>query len=299
MTFSGEVKKELIDKDIRNRCCKLAQLGAFATFSADISYNKIVFHYDNILVAKRVENLIEILFKYRCDVRVNTQKKISKYSLYIFNKDVIKKIVSLLRTENNLGVLLRESCCKRTYIRTIFIMCGTVSDPEQNYNLECVFKDEFIANDFANMLEAFEIFGKVIIRKKYYVFYLKDSGQIVDLLNVVGAHKALLKMEQTRVYKQFRNNLNRKVNCETANLNKAVKASVKQIEDIEYIKNTVGLGYLDDNLREIAEIRLREPYLNMSAVGAMLENKLSKSGVNHRFNKIKTIADRIRKEEQK
>jgi len=131
-------------------------------------------------------------------------------------------------------------------------------------------------------------------RKDNYVVYLKEGEQVVDLLNIMGAHTALLKFENTRIYKEMRNNVNRIVNCETANLTKTINASVKQIENIEYIRDTAGLDSLPQNLREIAELRLNYREASLKELGQMLTPPLGKSGINHRLRKIEQVAEDIR-----
>ena len=132
------------------------------------------------------------------------------------------------------------------------------------------------------------------MRKKYYVVYLKEGSMIVDILNVMEAYVGLMDMENVRILKDMRNDINRRVNCETANIKKTVSAARRQIEDIEYIEMTKGLKFLNDSLRELAELRLEEPDANLSELGEMLNPPVSKSGVNHRLRKISNIADSLR-----
>ena len=139
---------------------------------------------------------------------------------------------------------------------------------------------------------------KIIERKTYFVVYYKEGEQLVDLLNIMSAHKALLEFENLRVIKEVRNNINRKVNCETANLNKIVSASVRQSEAIEYIKNTVGLDFLPDNLRTMAIARLKNPDASLKVLGELIDPPIGKSGVNHRLNKICEMASELKGEMQ-
>ncbi len=293
MTFSAKVRKELVDNNNKSRCCKLAELGAYTILSK--KYNKLKFVYEDYDLAKKVYDLIYTLFEYNPEVRLSSHKSGKVYNLYISNEKVYSKIISLDRSRDKSVLHLRETCCKRSYIRGVFAICGTIINPQKYYTVECIFRKEENAKDFSNLLEPFEIFGRIISRKKYYVFYLKDSEQIAQFLKVLGVHSSLISFEELRVMRDFRNNVNRKVNCETANLNKTIKASVKQTKDIEYIIGTVGLDYLEDNLKEVALIRIENPYMNLSDIGQMLENKLSKSGVNHRLKKISSIAEELRK----
>ena len=135
---------------------------------------------------------------------------------------------------------------------------------------------------------------KVVLRKKYYVVYVKDGSQIVDMLNVMEAHNALMALENIRIAKEIRNSVNRQVNCEMANINKTVLAAKKQVEDILYIKNTVGFGELTEGLREMAQIRIEYPEASLVELGRMLSSPVGKSGVNHRLRKLSQIADELR-----
>ena len=135
---------------------------------------------------------------------------------------------------------------------------------------------------------------QIVLRKKYYVVYLKEGAMISDTLNIMEAHIALMKFENVRILKDVRNSVNRRVNCEAANINKTVSAARKQIEDIEYIKNTVGLERLSENLRDIAYARLEEPDATLKELGEKLSSPVGKSGVNHRLRKLSQIAQDIR-----
>ena len=150
------------------------------------------------------------------------------------------------------------------------------------------------------MINSFGLDAKVFERKRSYVVYLKEGAQIVDLLNIMGAPIALMEMENVRILKEMRNSVNRKVNCETANINKTVSAAVKQAEDIRYIRDTVGLDSLPEGLREIARIRLEYPNATLNELGELLETPLGKSGVNHRLRKLSEEAERLKenREEQ-
>ncbi len=290
--FIHEVKNDLLSKQNKSRCCKLAELSAFVSAARIYSFETASFRHEDFRLIEKIERLIFDLFNYRAEVVVSLRNS-REYRLYIADKAVRGKIAQISRREKS-PVPLSSSCCKRAFIRGIFIVYGTISNPENSYNLECIFKSDKLAEEFKILLEPYGIFGKIIKRKKYFVFYIKDSEQIADLLNVMEAHRTLLKFEELKVFKDLRNNLNRRVNCETANMNKAVSASVKQVEDIRYIENTVGLDYLSEPLRELAKARLAEPYANMKQLGDMLSGNLSKSGVNHRFKKISEIANKLR-----
>lgn len=151
-----------------------------------------------------------------------------------------------------------------------------------------------MAENVKEIINSFQLDAKVVKRKKYYVVYIKEGSMIVDILNVMEAYVGLMDMENVRILKDMRNDINRRVNCETANIKKTVSAARRQIEDIQYIEKTKGLKYLNETLRELAELRLEEPDANLSELGEMLNPPVSKSGVNHRLRKISNIADSLR-----
>ena len=157
-------------------------------------------------------------------------------------------------------------------------MCGTQNKAEQ----------------LQNIIQSFNIDAKIVERKKHFVVYIKEGAGIVDILNVMEAHVALMDLENVRILKEMRNSVNRKVNCETANLKKTVSAAVKQIEDIQYIRDNAGWSVLSENLEEIAKLRLENPDASLKELGEVLTPTVGKSGVNHRLRKFCEIADDLR-----
>ena len=185
-------------------------------------------------------------------------------------------------------------CCRRAYIRGTFLSVGSVNDPEKNYHMEFVLAEESLAEQLKELINSFGLDTKVVERKEHFVVYLKEGEQIVDLLNIMEAPLALMDLENVRIVKEMRNDINRKVNCETANLNKVVGAAVKQLEDIEYIEETIGLSHLPEQLEEIARLRLEYPDKSLKELGSFLSTPVGKSGVNHRLRKISSIAEALR-----
>ena len=173
-----------------------------------------------------------------------------------------------------------------------------MSAPEKGYHLEFVCTKESQAKQLVSILQDFSLDGKIVLRKKYYVVYLKESEGIVDLLNIMEAHKALMELENLRILKEVRNSVNRRVNCEAANITKTVNAAAKQVEDILFIKEHYGLKKLPDNLQEIARVRLENPDVALKELGQLLDPPVGKSGVNHRLRKLTEIARRLKVQEE-
>ena len=154
------------------------------------------------------------------------------------------------------------------------------------------------AEQLKEIIATFSVEAKIVVRKKYFVVYIKEGSQIVEILGVMEAHLSLMDLENIRILKEMRNSVNRQVNCETANINKTVSAAVKQLGDITYIRDTVGLDYLPETLAEIAQVRLDRPDATLKELGESLDPQVGKSGVNHRLRKISTIAENLRAQKE-
>lgn len=183
----------------------------------------------------------------------------------------------------------------RLYIREAFIKSGSINNPSKKYHLQIMFKENKKAEEMRLLLENFNINAKIIKKDKEYMLYIKDGEEISDFLALIGANNSVLRFEEVRVIKETRNEINRIVNCETANLNKTINASVKQIEDINFIKKMKKFSSMPYSLKEIAQVRLENPDMPLAELGKQLENPISKSGVNHRLKKISEIAEELRK----
>jgi len=191
--------------------------------------------------------------------------------------------------------VIPQPCCKRSYLRGAFLAGGSVNNPEgSSYHLEIASMYEDHCHALCDLANTFDLNARCIERKKGFIFYIKEGEKIIEFLNVIGAHQALLHFEDVRIMKDMRNSVNRIVNCETANLNKTIGAAVRQIENIRLLEREIGLENLPEKLREVAEIRLKHPDMNLKEVGDLLKGSVSKSGVNHRLRKIDQLADKIR-----
>ena len=195
------------------------------------------------------------------------------------------------------NVLLGERSSRRAFLRGAFLAAGSMSDPEKSYHFEIACATNEKAEQIRQVMQRFSLDAKIVQRKKYYIVYLKEGKQIADALNVMEAHMALMKFENVRILKEMRNEVNRKVNCETANLNKTVSASVKQIEDIKFIQEKTGLDKLPDALKDIALARLNYPEASLKELGELVTPSVGKSGVNHRLRKLSEMADKLRPKE--
>ena len=289
MSFSTEVKEELVRTVPGSRHCQLAELAAIVHFGCRIcedkdGHRKIVLHSENEAVAKKYFTLCKKTFI----IGTGTEKILQ--AMKVFDGD---KQVRLLQ-EGVSHILIKNSCCRRAYLRGAFLCTGSISDPQKGYHLDFVCDHETQALQIQEVLHSFELEAKIVRRKKYYVVYLKEGAGIVDLLNVIGAHLSLMNLENLRIEKEMRNSINRQVNCETANITKTVNAASKQIEDIQLIQKRIGLSGLPDNLREMALVRLSHPESSLQELGGYLNPPVGKSGVNHRLRKLNELAEKIR-----
>ena len=198
-----------------------------------------------------------------------------------------------LNTETADGLLIQQSCCKRAYIRGAFLSSGSVSDPGKAYHFEIVCRTAAQSAQLQHAINSFDIDARIVPRKKNQVVYVKEGAHIVDLLNVMEAHTALMNLENVRIVKEMRNSVNRQVNCETANISKIVNAAVRQIEDIRLIQKNKGIESLPEHLKEIALLRLAYPDAPLKELGMYLNPPVGKSGVNHRLRRISEIAEKM------
>ncbi len=289
MSFSSKVKEELEKTVPGSRHCALAELAAVIHFGCrmephDNAIENVVIRSENPFVNRKYFTLLKKTF--------------------IINDNVVK-LLQAVKILDEVGhmhqldeavhpLLIKNSCCRRAFLRGAFLSIGSMSDPNKGYHLEFVCENEVHALQIQQVICSFDIEAKIVRRKKYYVVYLKEGAGIVDLLNVMGAHLSLMQLENLRIEKEMRNSINRQVNCEAANITKTVHAASKQIEDILLLQKNYGLSNLPDNLRQTAQARLEHPESSLQELGEYLNPPVGKSGVNHRLRKLSELAERIR-----
>lgn len=211
-----------------------------------------------------------------------------------FASDIKDELLELKMWDINSNMKQDEQLA-RLCIREAFIKSGSMNDPNKKYHLQIMFKTKKKAEEMQILLLNFNIHAKIIKKEKDYMLYLKDGEEISNFLALIGANKSVIKFEEVRVLKETRNDINRLVNCETANLNKTINTAVKQIEDIKLIKSKRRFNELSEGLKEIAEVRLNNPDMPLAELGKQLSKPIGKSGVNHRLKKISEIAEELRK----
>ena len=317
MSFSGDVKKELCRQAGSARHCQIAELAAILTLCGSVHISasdeySIRMQTENVWVAEKYSLLLDRAFRIRPEVSVRRHsggRRAVSYQIYVTESGEAQRILQAVKLISPEGVLAEElplthsvivqkNCCRRAFIRGAFLAAGSVSDPNRSYHFEIVCDSEYQAEQIKELIRSLEIDAKTVRRKKYFVVYVKEGAQIADLLGMMDARVALLELENVRILKEMRGSVNRKVNCETANINKTVNAAVKQIEDIRYIRDTAGFGCLSNGLDEIARLRLQYPEATLKELGMLLHPAVGKSGVNHRLRKLSSIADELRESKE-
>ena len=315
MSFSSKVKGEICRYVDITKSEALAQISAIMKVSGTIGFSGkgITFRIttENPGSARLIFTLLKDNFNIHSKLMVKKSNSLKKNNIYMVVIDEEMGVRNLLKETGILreidGVMsinyriedemVKDDEERRAYIRGAFIGGGSISNREKTYHLEFVTHSEEYAVDLSKLINSYGLNSKVIQRKNSYIIYIKEGEQIVDLLNIIGAHSCLLELENIRIMKEMRNNVNRLVNCETANLSKTVNAAVRQVESIKLIQSQIGLQRLPKNLREIAELRLNYPDESLKELGEMLDPPVGKSGVNHRLRKIEKIAEELRASE--
>lgn len=309
MSFSSEVRAELSSHLPASRHCQIAELAAFFAFCGKIEHSEdgrvaLKIQTENGSLAKKCFTLIKKTFNISacvCLRRISGSDNIV-YRIMLYDPDTVRLMMGALKLINpvieQIEMLTSSACCGRSYLCGAFLAAGSVSDPRSSYHFEIVCDLEQTAEAIARMINRLSmdevLDAKVVPRKKHYIVYVKEGASIVELLGMMGAHKALMDMENHRALKEMRNGINRRVNCETANINKTVSAAVKQIEDIQYIRDNGGFGGLKDVLREMALLRLEYPEASLKELGELTNPPVGKSGVNHRLRRLSEIAEEMR-----
>lgn len=315
MSFASETKNELSRIIPEKKCCMLAEIAGFLRVSGSIGLAgfgkfKIKLSTENPAIARHFKKLIQDYFDIETNLEygegesVKRDKKERKVS-YIINITPENKSEQILR---ECGILLvkegsnyisdgiyqgivKNKCCKRSFLRGMFLGSGVITDPNKSYDLEFVLNTDTLAKDLKRLIGTFvDLEAKIVERGKKHVVYMKKGDYISDLLAIMGANEKVLEFEDIRIKKGLRNKAKCATNCDTANADRTIEAAQKQIAYIEMISEKAGLASLPNSLFEVASLRLENPFLSLEALGEMCNPPLSKSGINSRFKKIEKIA---------
>jgi len=305
-SFGDAVKEELAHLPVRKRCCARAELaalvrscGAVELLGGDRAAGRVglAVHTDRPAVARRIIQTAKALAPVQTEVMVERLRRLRKNLTYTVRMAPQPDLVPLLR---RLGVLdrrglirdtgpdelLEKDCCRRSYLRGIFLGKGWVSAPDRGHHLELTADNTEEADFIGQLLFDFGLPVRLNARKAAIVLYLKDAGQVSRFLSVVGAHTALLKFEDVRVFKEMKNRVNRQVNADTANAGKTADAGARQVAAIERLKTNGGFARLRPALQELAHLRLGNPEASLKELGEMMFPRVSKSAINHRMREL-------------
>lgn len=281
MSFSSDIKVELSKINIykKTNIMEAEVLGYILSGNCEIYDDYIEIITENEF---NIERLYKLLFNLNLEYEPDTKRKV--FIARIKNNDLEKlKRIETINDDEEL----------RAVVRGVFLGSGSVNNPNKKYHLEILLNDNEKAKFLQNIIKKFDVNTKIL--KTTNALYIKEGEEISKFLALIGATKSVLSFEEVRVVRETRNNVNRLVNCETANLNKIVNASIKQVEAIKFLKKMKKFDTMPKYLIEIAELRLENPEIGLKDLGQMLENPIGKSGVNHRLKKIQEYAEEIKK----
>lgn len=309
MSFSNRVKEELAREIPDKACCRRAEIAALIHVSGGIGKPNpdqyiLVVQAEQAAAARKIYTLMKSVYSLQTTVQVKKRRRFKKIRNYEVHAMIKPEDTLLWQELSRLSLtgsrrkrldasLIGRTCCKRAYLRGVFLSRGFVNRPEGEYHLEIVLKEMPLAREIQRLLSRFNLPSRIVERKKNLVLYIKEGEKIGDFLRVVGAHRALLDFENVRILKSMRNSINRQVNCETANLVKTVHASVRQIELINRLVELKGWDFFPAQLRDLARVRIEYPDQSLKELGVMLDPPLSKSGAAYRMRKLEQWAEEI------
>lgn len=295
MSFSSGVKTDLAELNFGKKCCMRAEAYGILLFAKSFSYSSISLQTDNHAVAQRAANLIKRLCKVNVDI---TRGETGVYIVSVPDFDDRVKLLEYFG-KSRLETVLRinranidDACdgCLKSFVRGCFLVCGSISDPAKSYHFEFNITRKKLAEDLVTLLYENSISPKTAARRNSTVVYFKKSEDIEDMLTFMGASNASLEIMSVKIYKDIKNRENRLSNCDVANLEKTAVAALRQCKAIEVIEKYASLETLSDDLKAVALLRKENPEMSLSEMGAALEPKLTRSGVNRRLDKLEAIA---------
>ena len=313
MSFSSEVKNELARIEPEKNCCELAEISGFIRTAGSLRLEgggrfRIVVSTSDPAIARHYKKLIKNYFDTPTELEVEDGGNLGKGHKYILSigpedrsEQILREAgILMVRKGNNYisdGIydgIVRSKCCRKAYLRGVFLGSGTVSDPAKAYHLEIICGSKVLATDLCKLINTFvDLSAKMVERKGKYVVYMKKAAYISDTLAIMGAHSHVLALEDVLIRKQMRGEAARMTNCDSANTDRILDAAGNQIEAINRLKASGRLEQLPYKLREMAELRVENPEASLTELGEMLEPPLKKSGVNNRLKKLMEAAAEI------
>ncbi len=305
MSFASLAKNEIINLKVED-CCAKAEVAALIKLNGKIKITssgiQLKFKTKSAATARRFAKLVKQAFKLKFELTKEEKGNLSNNKTYgVTIKENVKEILTELGILTDQGIthkidddLVKKECCKRSYLRGSFLATGSVNNPEtSSYHLEIFTHHIEFASSLIQLLDGFHIKSKYFERKKGIIVYIKESEKIADFLKIIGAIHAVLTFEDTRIFRDMNNSVNRIRNCDVANLNKSWEASRQQIKNIDILIESYGIEYFDDKIIEVMELRKSYPEATLKELSEYSESGISKSGINHRLRKINKMAEVI------
>ncbi len=300
MSFTSTIKNELASLEL-SKLEQISELSGLLKNSIDNSSNLNI-TTENVAIARLIFNRLKDI--YDALIRVSVKKGYNYNKNYIYglevykNSDLIIEDLSLNTIIPN-SYLIDDEDTKRAYIRGVFLACGSVNDPKTSqYHMEFSFDNEKYSNFINDILDSYNLNSKILKRESRYILYIKESERITDFLRIIKATNALLYYENIRIYRNRNNNINRINNCEQANVDKIIQSAKNQIDDINYIKERDTYELLDDKIKEACDYRIKYPEESLAELSKIMTMEtgvsITKSGLHHRFNKVKLLAERLK-----
>ncbi|MDP4118557.1 MAG: DNA-binding protein WhiA [Bacillota bacterium] len=296
MSFTKNLKKEVMEKENGKQCCEVAELAGIIAFSSSIKNGYLKITIENRMVARRIAHQLKRLYGVQAGIEVKKQGGVRKDDAFIISVASYKDLLERLRLfRENIcfpDELLTRDCCARAFLKGAFLGGGSVANPEKRYHLEFVTHYREIGYAFVKFFERMDIAAHEVQRRGLFVTYFKDCDVICDVLAAAGVNNGVMDIYEVKVVKEKKNELNRLNNSECANICKTAKAAADQRICIEKIVKTVGIDILPESLRKLAEMRMKYPEEGLAQLGQRLNPPIGKSGVNHRMRKIIEISKR-------
>lgn len=309
MSFSSDVKTEIINQTGMIKKQRIARLLGMICFGAKITSSpdgyKFKFSTENPKIARTMYSLIKNDCAIKANLRVYRGPKSILYYVMIDDELEINDLfhtIGLLSTGEDIKsfisfhinpAYIMENAEKKAFIGGAFLAAGSVITPQKNCHLEFVTSHYRLSKDMERLLGDFNLNVKTAVRKSNYVLYFKNSSDVADMLTILGAYDALMEYHNIKIMKDVRNSINRKMNCDNANMTKTIDASFRQVEAIKKLEKLGVLQELNESLQEIARLRMQYKELGLKELGEMLNPPLGKSGVNHRLRKLVEEAEKL------